>query len=163
MVRKMNLYEINNEILNTCIDTETGEVIDIEKLNSLNLQMQDKIENIGCWIKNLLSDVDQLDVEIKNLSDRKKAAKNKAESLKKYLSDFLDGSKYVSSKVSISYRKSESVEVADIEQIKLLDNCDDYLTYKEPEANKTAIKEAIKHGVVVPGCSLVEKQNIQIK
>ena len=159
----MNLYEINNEILSTCIDTETGEVIDIEKLDSLNLQMQDKIENIGCWIKNLLSDADQLDIEIKNLSNRKKSAKNKAESLKKYLSDFLDGSKYVSSKISISYRKSESVEISDIEQIKLLENCDDYLAYKEPEANKTAIKEAIKHGIVIPGCSLVEKQNIQIK
>jgi len=159
----MNLYEINNEILSTCIDTETGEVIDIEKLNSLNLQMQDKIENIGCWVKNLLSNADQLDAEIKSLTERKKSAKNKAESLKKYLSDFLNGSKFESSKVSISYRKSESVEVIDIEQIKLLENCDDYLTYKEPEANKTAIKDAIKHGVIVPGCSLVEKQNIQIK
>lgn len=162
MVRKMNLYEINAELL-SCIDTETGEVIDIEKLDSLNLQMQDKIENIGCWVKNLLSNADQLDAEIKSLTERKKSAKNKAESLKKYLSDFLNGSKFESSKVSISYRKSESVEVADIEQIKLLDNCDDYLTYKEPDANKTAIKEAIKNGVIVPGCSLVEKQNIQIK
>ena len=158
----MNLYEINAELL-SCIDTETGEVIDIEKLNSLNMQMQDKIENIGCWVKNLLSNADQLDAEIKSLTERKKSAKNKAESLKKYLSDFLNGSKFESSKVSIFYRKSESVEVMDIEQIKLLENCDDYLTYKEPEANKTAIKDAIKHGVIVPGCSLVEKQNIQIK
>lgn len=158
----MNLYEINAELL-SCIDTETGEVIDIEKLDNLNLQMHDKIENIGCWIKNLLSNADQLDVEIKSLSDRKKSAKNKAESLKKYLSDFLNGNKFESAKVSISYRKSEAVEVADIEQIKLLEDRDCYLTYKEPEANKTAIKEAIKHGSIVPGCSLVEKQNIQIK
>ena len=158
----MNLYEINAELL-SCVDTETGEIIDIEKLDSLDLQMQDKIENIGCWVKNLLSDADQLDAEIKSLTERKRRKKNKAESLKKYLSSFLDGSKFESSKVSISYRKSESVDVADIEQIKLLENCDDYLTYKDPEANKTAIKEAIKHGVIVPGCSLVEKQNIQIK
>lgn len=158
----MNLYEINAELL-SCVDTETGEIIDIEKLDSLDLQMQDKIENIGCWVKDLLSDADQLGTEIKSLTERKKSANNKAESLKKYLSSFLDGSKFESSKVSISYRKSESVDVADIEQIKLLENCDDYLTYKEPEANKTAIKEAIKHGVIVPGCSLVEKQNIQIK
>lgn len=158
----MNLYEINAELL-SCVDTETGEIIDIEKLDSLDLQMQDKIENIGCWVKDLLSDADQLGTEIKSLTERKKSANNKAESLKKYLSSFLDGSKFESSKVSISYRKSEAVEVADIKQIKLLENCDDYLTYKEPEANKTAIKEAIKHGVIVPGCSLVEKQNIQIK
>lgn len=158
----MNLYEINAELL-SCVDTETGEIIDIEKLDSLDLQMQDKIENIGCWVKDLLSDADQLGTEIKSLTERKKSANNKAESLKKYLSSFLDGSKFESSKVSISYRKSEAVEVADIKQIKLLENCDDYLTYKDPEANKTAIKEAIKHGVIVPGCSLVEKQNIQIK
>ena len=40
---------------------------------------------------------------------------------------------------------------------------DQYLTYKRPEPNKVAIKEALQKGLNVTGCELVESQNIQIK
>ena len=75
----MNLYEIDNAILN-CVDMETGEIIDMGKLNALQMERAQKIENIGCWIKNLLSDADALDKEKKNLAARQKAAENKAAS-----------------------------------------------------------------------------------
>ena len=45
----MTIYEINEEILN-CIDLETGEIIDIDKLNELQLEKDAKIENVACWI-----------------------------------------------------------------------------------------------------------------
>ena len=48
----MNLYQINQEILN-CMDLETGEILDGAKLDSLQLELEDKLEGIGCWIKNL--------------------------------------------------------------------------------------------------------------
>ena len=40
---------------------------------------------------------------------------------------------------------------------------DEYLRYKEPELDKKRVTDALKAGEVVPGCELVEKQNIQIK
>ena len=40
---------------------------------------------------------------------------------------------------------------------------DDYLRFKEPELDKTKIKKALKDGVKVGGCMLVERQNMNIK
>lgn len=158
----MNLYEIEQEIMN-CVDMESGEVIDIARLDALTMERDTKIENIALWIKNLLSDAEQIKEEKNSLAEREKACKNKADSLKKYLSSYLAGSKFNTPRVAISFRKSESVEVNDINQIMLLDNADDYLKYDEPTADKTAIKQAIKAGVNIPGCQLVENNNIQIK
>lgn len=158
----MNLYEIEQEIMN-CVDMESGEVIDVEKLDALTMERDAKIENVALWIKNLLSDAEQIKEEKNALAEREKTAKSKAESLKKYLSSYLAGTKFSTPKVAISFRKSESVEVSDISQIMKLDDADTYLKYSEPTADKTAIKQAIKSGINIPGCRIVENNNIQIK
>lgn len=152
-----NLYEIDAQIM-SCVDFETGEIIDEEKLQALQLEFNQKVEGIALWIKNLLAEAKMIKEEKDNLAARQKSCENKAESLKRYLSSALDGEKFKTAKVSISYRKSESVEVEDIS---LLD--DDYLKFKEPEADKTKIKTALKNGVALEGVTLVEKNNIQIK
>lgn len=152
-----SLYEINEEILN-CVDMETGEIIDIERLEALQLSFDEKVENIGCWIKNLLSDAKALKEEKDNLYARQKACENKAASLKEYLARALGGEKFKTAKVSISYRKSESVEVEDLSKIP-----EKYLKYKDPEVDKTAVKNELKSGHNIPGVTLLSKQNIQIK
>lgn len=157
MVMKMNLYEIDKAVMD-CIDLETGEIVDIEKLDELTIERDEKIQNIALWIKNLKSDAEALKAEKDAFAQRQKVAENKADSLKKYLSDYLAGQAFKTEKVAISFRKSEAVEVTNIELL-----TEDFLTYKEPTVNKTAIKEAIKSGTSVPGAMLVENQNIQIK
>lgn len=151
------LYEINEEIL-SCVDMETGEIIDPEKLDQLQLDFDNKVEGIALWIKNLLSDAEAIKVEKDKLSERQKACENKAKSLKEYLSAFLGGQKFKTPKVSISYRKSKAVDVKDITAIP-----EEYIKYSEPTANKTEIKKAIESGIQVPGCEIVENQNMQIK
>lgn len=151
------LYEIDEEILN-CVDMETGEIIDVEKLGQLQLARDDKVEGIALWIKNLLSDADAIKSEEEKLAQRRKANENKAKNLKEYLSKFLNGQKFRTPKVSISYRKSESVEVTDISKLD-----DDYLKFAEPTVDKTKVKKALKAGTVLQGVSLVENQNIQIR
>ena len=86
----MNLYQINAEIEN-CIDTETGEILDVEALNNLALERDTKIENLACWYKNLMADAEALKAEKNAFAEREKAAKNKAESIKRYLSSVLQG------------------------------------------------------------------------
>lgn len=151
------LYEIDEEILN-CVDMETGEIIDVERLGQLQLAREDKVEGIALWIKNLLSDADAIKSEEEKLAQRRKANENKAKNLKEYLSKFLNGQKFKTPKVSISYRKSESVEVTDISKLD-----DDYLKFAEPTVDKTKAKKALKAGTVLQGVSLVENQNIQIR
>lgn len=158
----MNLYEIDHAILD-CVDMETGEIVNVDALNALDIERDAKVENIALWIKNDLSNAEQIKSEIKALEERKNSAEKNAEKLKKYLSGYLNGSKFSTSKVAISFRKSESVDVLDINKIMSMNDANNYLRYKEPEPDKTSIKQAIKSGKNIPGCRLVEKQNIQIK
>lgn len=158
----MNLYEIEQEIM-SCVDMESGEVIDFEKLDALTMERDQKIENIALWVKNLEADAKAYKEEKDNFAQKQKSAENKAKSLKEYLSRFLDGTAYKSTKVNVSFRTSKAVDVFDISALMTMDDCDNYLKYKEPEPDKTAIKNAIASGVNVPGCQIVENQNIQIK
>ena len=54
-----NLYEINNQIL-ACVDLDTGEIIDMDKLQELQMEFDQKVEGVACWIKNLLSEAKAL-------------------------------------------------------------------------------------------------------
>lgn len=157
----MNLYEIEKEIM-SCVDMETGEIIDCEKLDALTMERDQKIENIALWVKNLEADAKAFKEEKDSFAQKQKVAENKAKSLKDYLNRFLAGTAYKSTKVNIGFRKSESVDVFSLESLIEYGNAD-YLKYKEPEADKTAIKAALKSGANIPGCILVENQNIQIK
>lgn len=145
------------EIMN-CVDVETGEIFDEAKFEELNLTREQKIENICLWIKNLNAEAEALKIEKNNLAERQKAKENKAESLKKYITGYLDGATYESAKVRVSFRKSESLEIEEGTIIP-----DEFLRFKEPEVNKTDLKKAIKGGLNIPGVQLVENQNIQIK
>lgn len=154
----MNLFQIDEEIMNCCIDTETGEVVNAEYLEQLQMDRDTKIENIACWIKNLLADAEALKAQKQAFADRQKSAENKAESLKKYLSEYLGGQKFSTDKVAISFRKTSAVNVIDMTKIP-----EEFLKYKDPEPDKTAIKNAIKAGAVVAGAEVVEGQSISIK
>ena len=153
----MTIYEINEQILN-CIDPETGEIIDIDKLNELELERDAKIENVACWIKELNAEAEAIKNEKQALAERQKVAENKMESLKKYLAFALNGNAFKSTRASVTFRKSQKVEIADIYKVD-----ENYLRYKEPEADKTAIKEAIKAGQEVAGATLVKSTSVIIK
>ena len=159
----MTIYEIDNEIMN-CIDVETGEVIDTEKLNDLQMERDAKIENVALWIKELKAEAEAIKNEKQALADRQRVAENKAESLKNWLAYALNGEKFKTAKCSISYRNSESVEVTEEGLEALMRDHEDLLTYKTPEPNKKAIKDAIKNdGLTVAGVQLVQKTSTIIK
>jgi hypothetical protein len=153
----MNLYEIETAILG-CIDTDTGEVIDTEKLEELSMERDVKVENICLWIKNLKAEVEALKAEKDAFAQRQKVAENKMNSLKQYISAYLEGTPFTSTRVSVSFRKSESLEISEEAIIP-----DDYMKIKAPEVDKVALKAAIKNGNHFDGVEIVEKQNIQIK
>ena len=161
-----NLFDINRELQDlweAALDPETGEVDEtaLALFESLQIERDAKIENIACWIKNLKSDAEALKAEAKNMADRAKAAERKADSLKRYLAAALHGEKFQSARAAISWRKSVSVEVDDAEVENLPEQ---YIRRKvSVEADKTAIKDALKAGEILEGCRLVESNNISIK
>ena len=153
----MTLYDIDQEIM-SCVDMETGEVIDTEKLDYLQMERDKKLENIGLWIKDLKAEADAIKAEIQNLQNRKKASDNKAESLKNYLEYALNGQKFKTARLSVSYRKSESVNVTDLNAID-----PDYLTWPDPVPMKAEIKKALKDGKEIHGVELVTKTSVQVR
>ena len=160
----MKLYEIEWAIM-SCIDPETGEVIDEEKLNALNMDRYEKIENVAMWVKNLVAEAEAYRAEKEVFATRERVARNKAESLKKWLEYALQGQKFTSTKAAVSFRTSEAVEITDPEFFRMWASKEntDLLNYKLPEPNKTAIKELIKKGEIVPGTQLVKRANIQVR
>lgn len=159
----MKLYEIDNAILE-CIDLETGEIIDVDKLNELQLERETKIENVALWIKDLKAEAEAIKAEKLALAERQRVAENKAESLKRWLAFALNKEKFSTARCSVSFRNTESVEVTDegLENLMRGGN-DELLTYDKPKPNKTAIKQAIKDGLNVQGVQLVQNTSTIIK
>ena len=150
------LYEINEQIAGL-VDPETGEIADFEAFEKLNLDLDTKIKNIALWIVNLRSDAEQLEEQEKKFRERKTSAKNKAESLKNLLDGFLSGEKRSYPEVVISYRKSEQVAVDDDAKL------DDRFLRIKTEIDKTALKDALKHGESIEGARLEEQYSDQVR
>lgn len=155
----MTLYEINEAIM-ACVDVETGEIIDIDRLNALEMERDRKISNVACWIKDLKAEAEAIKAEKQALDKRQKAAENKAERLKEWLQGILQGEKFKDSRCAISYRKSERVDFADNFNF---DTLPDYMKKVTVEPRKTEIKDYLKTGATIEGVELVESSNIQIR
>ena len=158
----MNLFEINAAIetaFMNCVDPETGEVIgDTAELDSLQIARDEKVENIACLIKNMKAEAEAIQNEERKLKSRRHACENHAEWLKRYLANNLQGEKFKSARVSISWRKSQAVEVENVWQLPK-----EFVRMADPEPNKTAIKEALKAGLEVPGAELVDNLSMTIR
>lgn len=157
----MTLYEIDKALADFEfeVDEETGEILNAADLDELKMAREDKIENIGLYIKNLEAEKEAVKHEKDNFADREKRLGKKIDSLKKYLTYALDGQKFSTPKVVVSFRKSESVLVKD--KYLIPDNYMNISVVREP--NKTAIKNALKRGEEIMGVELLEKQNVSIK
>lgn len=153
----MKLYEIN-EAIEACVDKETGEVIDEAALEELHIEKAEKIKNIALWIKNLKSDEASLKAERDAFDARMKAAKNRRESLMRYLEKCLDGESIKDTQFIVSWRKSQKTDVFDEDLIPV--------DYKIPQPYKLdvdGIKRTLKMGKTVPGARLIENNNMTVK
>ena len=161
----MKLYEID-EAMEALVNQETGELLDFEAFNTLQMERTQKIENMALWVKDLLAEAKAIKAEIDILAERKKAAENKAARLKEYLQYILGGEKFKTSKCSVSYRKSTALNISDEEELvywlqsNYLDDC---LKYKDPEVSKTAVANLIKAGNIIPYARIEEKEIVVIK
>ena len=161
------LYEIDERLASIFVtpegegvDTLTGEVLDSEALDALQMEKWQKVDNICRFIKNLESDARQYKEEIDRLKGRADAAAKKADSLKGYLLSHLEaGKKADVPSAQIRWRKSVAVSITDESKLPKA-----FLKeIVEVKPDKTAIKDHLKKGEDVPGACLEERQNLSIK
>jgi hypothetical protein len=163
---KLSLYNIEQNYLNLVENLiENGGELTPELETELAITKQD-LQNKGvCYgyiIKQLEGNIDLIDLEIKRLQALKKPLVNSIDRLKNNLSQAMqmfDVTELKTPLLKINFRKSESIEVTDID---LLDS-DFVKTTITKAADKIAIKDAIKAEIPVRGAVLITNYNLQIK
>ena len=151
----VKLREIDKAIID-CVDEETGEIIDFERLDALQMERKKKIESVCLWYRELLGDADKLKAEIEYLTQRKRQLESKAEQLTSWVAFALHNSdSFETPMVRCKWRKSTSVFINGEVAKK-------YMRVKY-EPDKTLIKDALKSGKKVRGASLKENKNLIIE
>ena len=167
----MKLYDINESILKLVYMYENEEIDEKtykDTMEGLNLVQSDKIDNIACYIKQLLAEEKALKEEIENLTKRRKAKQKTIDNLKYYISDTMKISKIDKIETSrniIKFRNNAvKVNIENEEKFLLwaMENHDELLNYKKPDVNKTMIKEYLKDNEI-EGVKLVREKSLQIK
>lgn len=158
------LYELNADLQHVLdggliVDEETGEVVfDSENLEQLQAAYEEKLEAVGLYIKNLESDAAAIREEEKKLAARRHVIENKAKRLRAYmLTNIGDNDKLQTPRIAITTRYTDAVYIeADA------DLAEEWCRIKI-EPNKTAIKDALKAGIEIPGACIVKNRSLQVK
>lgn len=155
------LYDIDKDIedFEFEIDLETGEILNADALDALQMERERKIEGVGLKIKNLMAERDAVKKEKDNFDARLKGLDREIDGYKAWLTYATEAKPFKTDRVVMSFRKSETVNVTD--EYLIPDKYMNATVVKKPD--KKAIKDALKKGEEIMGVELVEKQNIQIK
>ena len=163
---KLTIYQIEqnyNQLAEELIENG-GELTPSleEALAITEEQLQNKSVAYSFVIKQMDADVDIISAEISRLQNLKKQREKASDYLKdriKHAMDTFSIEEIKTPLVKINFRKSETVEVEDVNLLPL-----SYKVVKITEqADKAAIKAAIKDGVEVTGCRIETHRNLQIK
>jgi len=150
-----------NELMETCVDHETGEIIHerfLEELQKLPDQ-KERAKECGLLVRGLEADCKVIDDEIRRLSEKKQVVYNEIQLLKNGINSLLPNYETIESPlIKIAWRKSEGV-VETGEKIP-----DKYLIEKILiKIDKELAKKDLKNGIEIPGLLIECRQNLQIK
>lgn len=175
----MKLYELTNDFaqlfdqfdeISSMDNAEEFKQAWFDTLSGIEEEFEVKAENIGAYIKELTAAAKYLKAEEEVLSKRRKAKEKQAEWLKKYLLESMQDigrTKIDRPMAVLSIRTNpESVRFDDENAFITLcqrNGSDDYLRYKAPEINRSAVKEALQAGQKIEGASLIRTQTVTIK
>lgn len=164
----MNLYTLSTELellqVELLNEDNTEEQIKLieERIIELLDKQENKYENILKLRANKLAQDKMLDDEIERLQKKRKPIKSTISRLENYLDESLKMNGISDLEVwtfSLSYRRSESVEITDEALLPT-----EFVKIKETKTpDKIAIKKAIGAGQPVTGATIKENFNLQIK
>ena len=162
----MNIYNIQSEyqqLVNQLIENGGEITPELELALQINKDnFHSKSENYGYITKQFDGEIDIIDNEIKRLQQAKRSREKTIERLKDTIELAMitfDIDKIETPLIKISFRKSESVEVTDVNELP-----NEFKVIKVTEsADKLKIKDALKSGMFIEGCSIKTNRNLQIK
>lgn len=178
MKEKMSLYKLDQtmkEVIESgfTFDEETGEVLfTTDDINELQMSIDEKINNIVGYIKDLNIEVKNLKSISNEYKERAAEKEKKVEKLREYLDNFMTSNSLEKKEVLngiVSYRNSTATDIYDeqalmkyIEEHKELE--DRYIK-KEIKFSKTEIGNDLKANetLEIAGVQLVSNKNLQIR
>ena len=161
------LYEIDQAILE-CVDLETGEILDSDRLTALQMERERKLEGVALWVKDLTYEAQMIKEEADKLTARKKALDNKITGLKNWLLWALDGEKLKTPRCNVYQTHNTKLNVIDEQSIinyiqTHYREPEQFLKFTLPEIRKDAVKAEIKAGKEIPGAALEATESVVIK
>lgn len=161
------LYDIDQEILE-CVDMETGEILDAERLDALEMERDRKLEGVALWIKDLNAEAEAVKAEADKLNARKKSLDNRIAGLKQWLLTALDGGKLKTPRCNVYQTHSTKVNVIDEQSVvnwiqTHYQEPEQFLKFSLPEIRKDAVKTELKNGKEIPGAALETTESVVIK
>ena len=171
----MNLYQIREDIDSIIeqgyvVDQETGEIQEQgldEMLVRLQVEEKEKLDNLGCYIKNLRSEASGIKMEEEALKERRQAKERKADHLSRFLQSYLIATgrnKFERNRCVLTLRRNKAVQIEDLAALSAYARKQpEVMRYKDPEPNKTIIGQLLKTGATIPGATLQESQSLTIK
>ena len=161
------LYEIDQDILD-CVDIETGEILDAEKLDALQMERETKLEGVSLWIKDLTAEATAVKEEADKLTARKRALDNKITALKSWLLIALNGEKLKTPRCNVYQTHNTKLTVIDEQSVvnwiqTHYQEPEQFLKFSLPEIRKDAVKAEIKSGKEIPGAALEATESVVIK
>ncbi len=162
----MNIYKIQAEyqiLVNELIENGGEITSELELALQINKDnFHSKSENYAYITKQFDGEMDIIDNEIKRLQQAKRSREKTIERLKATIEMAMktfEIDKIETPLIKISFRNSESVEVSDVNDLP-----NEFKTIKVTEtADKYKIKDALKSGIFISGCSIKTNRNLQIR
>jgi Gp157 protein len=167
-MNNLTLYQISDNYLEA-LDVLTDPEMDLpieaisDTLEGLSGELEDKAINVAKFLRNLEATAEAIKNAEAEMARRRKALENRA----KWLKDYLKGSMEHTgiSKIECPYFKLAIQK--NPAAVSILDEAAIPQRFKEKvitwKISKTAIKEALKTGEVVPGAALVNGTRLAIR
>lgn len=159
-----NLFELSTkfaELLNMVDEGYTLEELQ-DTLDSIQADMDTKVDNTVGLIRSVEADVEAIDKEVKRLQELKRSKVNFVDRLKGYLQDALevqDIKKYRTSTNYIYKRKNApSKDIVDETKIP-----SEYWLSQEPKLNAKQLVDDLKAGKDIPGAQLKQTISLVVK
>lgn len=163
-----NLYEITQDylqILSMMEDPELDPQTLADTMEAVEGELEIKAENYAKVIRNLEGDIAAIKVELDRLSAKKKTLENNIKTMKSALQMAMEATgktKFKTELFSFNIQKNAPTVVIDASDPNNIPP--DFLKFKDPEVDKTAIKAAIQNGMDLTGVAHLEQsESLRIK
>ena len=158
----MKLYELNESFQQIQTLIEEGQEGLQDTLESIELAIEEKLENIGKVIKNLEAEASAFKEEEKRLADRRRSLENNIKHLKQYAENSMvvTGDKKIKAGLFTFAIQKNPPSVSVFNDVIVPKK---YYVPVDPKLDKTKIKEDLKNGENIPGVELKQSESLRIR